>query len=90
MKPEMLEIKLRQCMKPGLPYYLRQIQVITGMQEQVALQTFERYVRDVKSVYWRKIDGKKVYFIEAEDVEPCMFVRLHNWLKENVKWINRR
>lgn len=81
MKPEQLELKLRQCMRPGLPSYLKQLHILTGQQERVSIETFERYVRDVKCVYWRKIEGKKVYFIDALPVEPCVFAKFHDWMK---------
>ena len=80
MKPEMLELKLRQCMKPGMPYYLKQINTLTGLELSICENTLERYIRDVDCVYWRKIGDKKLYYIDAIELEPCIFARLHDWL----------
>ncbi len=77
MTPEMLEIKLRQYMSPGKPYYLKQILCGVGLELIWKPETLERKLRDVKSVYFRK-DGHKVYYIDAPPVEPCKYSKLHD------------
>ena len=53
MKPEMLEIKLRQYMSPGKPYYLKQILIGVGLELDIKPVTLERRLRDVDAVYFR-------------------------------------
>ena len=87
MTPEMLETKLRQCMKPGMPYYLREIQQGIGLDLVVKPETLERRIRDVKSVYWRRFDANhKVYYIDS-NLPPCKFAKFHDKLKGAVEWV---
>ena len=81
MTPAMLEIKLRQYMTPGMPYYLKQIQDGIGLELMIKPATLERRLRDVKAVYYRKPDkDHKLYYIDAEPVEPCIFSKSHDYL----------
>ena len=78
MKPEMLEVKLRQFMKPGMPYYLQELVIGIGMELIWKPETLERNARDVKSVYFRRIDNHKVYFIDPLPVDPCKYAKWHD------------
>ena len=78
MKPEMLEIKLRQYMSPGKPYYLKQILCGIGLELDIKPASLERRLRDVKAVYFRKIDKHKVYYIDELPEEPFKWSKYHD------------
>ena len=78
MKPEMLELKLRQYMKPGMPYYLKQILIGIGLDLKIKPASLERRLRDVDAVYFRRIDKHKVYYIDSLPDEACKFSKLHD------------
>lgn len=93
MKPDILELKLRQYMKPGMPYYSKQIVIGIGMELIWKTETLERKVRDVDAVYFRRLDNHKVYYIDPLPDEPCIFSNLHDKAmqlysrgKEQVTW----
>ena len=93
MKPEMLEIKLRQYMSPGKPYYLKQILCGIGQELDWSPATLERRLRDVDAVYFRR-KGHKVYYIDPLPDEPCVFSKYHDKAmkllaagKEKLNWV---
>ena len=94
MKPEMLEIKLRQYMSPGKPYYLKQILCGIGQELDWEQSTLERRLREVKSVYFRKIDKHKVYYIDELPEEPFKWSKHHDkamqLLSAGEKWWKRQ
>ena len=90
MTPEMLEIKLRQYMQPGKPYYLKQVLIGIGLDLKIKPESLERRLRDVDAVYFRRIDKHKVYYIDPLPNEPCVFSGLHDKAMQiynvGVKW----
>ena len=78
MTPEMLEIKLRQYMSPGKPYYLKQVLIGIGLDLKIKPESLERRLRDVDAVYFRRIDKHKVYYIDRLPMDQCKWLRLHN------------
>ena len=78
MKPEMLEIKLRQFMSPGKPYYLKEILIGIGLDLHIKLVTLERKLRNVDAVYFRRKGKYKHYYIEPLPVDPCKYSKLHD------------
>ena len=93
MKPEMLEIKLRQYMSPGKPYYLKQILIGTGQELTWKPETLERKMRDVDAIYYKRKGKYKHYYIDPLPDEPCVFSKYHDKAmqilaagKERVTW----
>ncbi len=78
MKPEMLETKLRQFMKPGLPYYSKQIVIGIGMELIWKPETLERKARDVEAVYFKRRGKHKVYYIDPLPVDNCKWAKMHD------------
>ena len=78
MTPEMLEIKLRQYMQPGKPYYLKQVLIGIGLDLKIKPESLERRLRDVDAVYFRRIDKHKVYYIDELPEEPFKWSKYHD------------
>lgn len=86
MTPEMLEIKLRQYMKPGLPYYSKQIVIGAGMELIWKPETLERKMRDVDAIYYKRKGKYKHYYIDQLPVDNCKWAKLHDRM---VAFINK-
>ena len=78
MKPEMLEIKLRQFMSPGKPYYSKEIVIGIGMDLNWGYKTLERRVRDVDVIYYKRKGKYKHYYIDPLPVDPCKWAKMHD------------
>ncbi len=78
MKPEMLETKLRQYMKPGLPYYSKQMVIGIGLELVWKPETLERKMRDVDAIYYKRKGKYKHYYIDPLPNEPCAWSKHHD------------
>lgn len=94
MTPDDLEVKMRQCMTAGLPYFLRDLHLGSGMWLNWSDATIERRLRDVDCVYFvnEKLAGRKkkekIYYIKSLPVAPCPFAGVRKFTKEVTQWLS--
>lgn len=94
MKTDILEIKLRQYMTPGMPYYSKQIVIGIGMELIWKSETLERKIRDVDAIYYKRKGKYKHYYIDSLPDEPCIFSKHYDKAmkllaagKERLTWV---
>jgi hypothetical protein len=93
MTPDDLKVKMRQCMKPGMPHYLRDLHLSSGMYVNWSDATMERRLRDVDCVYFvnEKLEGRKkkekIYYIKSLPVAPCPFLGVRKFIGELNSWL---
>ena len=73
-----LEIKLRQFMRPGMPYSTRDILVGTGLELKNKESTIQKKLAKVKCIYFKKEHGLKLYYIDPLPVKRSVFSRFYN------------